>query len=58
MIDLQTRQVLGYSLCERMPNDLVKQAFLNAVSTCAVEKGVLFHSDAAASTPAKCSAKR
>ena len=45
VIDLQTRQVLGYSLCERMPDDLVKQAFLNAVSTRAVEKGVLFHSD-------------
>ena len=45
VIDLQTRQILGYSLCERMPDDLVKQAFLNAASTCAVEKGVLFHSD-------------
>jgi putative transposase len=45
VIDLQTRQVLGYSLCERMPDDLVKQAFLNAVSACAVEKGALFHSD-------------
>jgi putative transposase len=45
VIDLQTRQVLGYSLCERMPDDLVKQAFLNALSTSPVEKGVLFHSD-------------
>ena len=45
VIDLQTRQVLGYSLCERMPDDLVKQAFLNAVSACAVQKGTLFHSD-------------
>ena len=45
VIDLQTRQVLGYSLCERMPDDLVKQAFLNAVSACTAEKGMLFHSD-------------
>ena len=45
VIDLQTRQVLGYSLCQRMPDDLVKQAFLNALSACVVEKGVLFHSD-------------
>lgn len=45
VIDLLTRQVLGYSLCERMPDDLVKQAFLNAVSACTAEKGVLFHSD-------------
>jgi putative transposase len=45
VIDLLTRQVLGYSLCERMPDDLVKQAFLNAVSACTAQKGVLFHSD-------------
>lgn len=45
VIDLQTRQVLGYSLCERMPDALVKQAFFNALSASSVEKGVLFHSD-------------
>ncbi len=45
VIDLLTRQVLGYSLCDRMPDDLVKQAFLNIVSACTAEKGVLFHSD-------------
>lgn len=26
VIDLQTRQILGYSLCEGMPDDLVKQS--------------------------------
>jgi transposase InsO family protein len=45
VIDLQTRQILGYSLYERMPDDLVKQAFLNALSASPVEEGVLFHSD-------------
>lgn len=45
VIDLRTRQVLGYSLAERMPDDLVQQAFLNALSASPVEGGVLFHSD-------------
>jgi len=30
VLSLQTRQVLGYSLADRMPDDLVEQAFLNA----------------------------
>lgn len=45
VINLQTRQVLGYSLADRMPDDLVRQAFVNAWSTAPVERGVLFHSD-------------
>ncbi|YCH58811.1 IS3 family transposase [Xanthomonas albilineans] len=45
VIDLRTRQVLGYSLSERMPNALVQQAFLNAWSAAPVGAGVLFHSD-------------
>ena len=45
VIDLRTRQVLGYSLSERMPDDLVQQAFLNALSASPVRAGVLFHSD-------------
>ena len=45
VIDLRTRQVLGYSLSERMPDDLVQQAFLNAWSASPVAGGVLFHSD-------------
>ena len=45
VIDLRTRQVLGYSLSERMPDDLVQQAFLNAWSASPVEAGVVFHSD-------------
>lgn len=45
VIDLRTRQVLGYSLSERMPDDLVRQAFLNACSASPVGQGVLFHSD-------------
>ncbi len=45
VISLQTRQVLGYSLAERMPDDLVQQAFLNAWSAAPIERGVLFHSD-------------
>lgn len=45
VIDLRTRQVLGYSLSERMPDDLVQQAFLNAWSASPVGAGVLFHSD-------------
>lgn len=45
VIRLQTRQVLGYSLSERMPDDLVQQAFENAWSAAPVSEGVLFHSD-------------
>ena len=45
VIDLRTRQVLGYSLSERMPDDLVRQAFLNAWSASPVAPGVIFHSD-------------
>ena len=45
VIDLRTRQVLGYSLSERMPDDLVQQAFVNAWSASPVGPGVLFHSD-------------
>ncbi|MDR1075128.1 MAG: DDE-type integrase/transposase/recombinase, partial [Xanthomonadaceae bacterium] len=45
VIDLQTRQVLGYSLAERMPDDLVQQAFLNACCTSPAAIGTLFHSD-------------
>jgi transposase InsO family protein len=30
VLSVQTRQVLGYSLAERMPDDLVENAFLNA----------------------------
>lgn len=45
VISLQTRQVLGYSLAERMPDDLVQQAFENAWSLSPVSEGTLFHSD-------------
>lgn len=45
VIDLRTRQVLGYSLSERMPDEVVQQAFLNAWSATPVGAGVLFHSD-------------
>lgn len=45
VISLQTRQVLGYSLSDRMPDDLVQQAFLNAWASSPGEPGLLFHSD-------------
>jgi transposase InsO family protein len=45
VIDLRTRQVPGYSLSERMPDDLVQHAFLNACSASPVKAGGLFHSD-------------
>nr|WP_246432416.1 IS3 family transposase [Xanthomonas theicola] len=45
VIDLRTRQVLGYSLSERLPDTLVQQAFLNAWSVAPVGAGVLFHPD-------------
>jgi hypothetical protein len=58
VIGLLTRQVFGYSLCERMPDDLVKQAFLNTASACTAEKGMLSTPIAAVSTPAESSSKR
>lgn len=45
VISVQTRQVLGYSLADRMPDELVQQAFLNARSAAPADKGVRFHSD-------------
>jgi len=45
VISVQTRQVLGYSLADRMPDELVQQAFLNARSAAPADQGVLFHSD-------------
>ncbi len=45
VLSIQTRQVLGYSLAERMPDDLVEQAFLNAWQRSPTAHGVLFHSD-------------
>ncbi len=45
VLSVQTRQVLGYSLAERMPDDLVEQAFLNAWHRAPARHGVLFHSD-------------
>lgn len=45
VISLQTRQVLGYSLSQRMPDDLVLQAFCNAWSAAPTDAGLLFHSD-------------
>ena len=41
VIDLRTRQVLGYSLSERMSDDRVRQAFLNAWSASPVPPGVV-----------------
>lgn len=45
VISLQTRQVLGYSLADRMPDELVLNAFENACSACPAKAGLLFHSD-------------
>ena len=45
VLSIQTRQVLGYSLSDRMPDDLVEQAFLNAWHRSPGERSVLFHSD-------------
>jgi transposase InsO family protein len=45
VISLQTRQVLGYSLSDRMPDELVQQALLNAWSGSPSAPGMLFHSD-------------
>lgn len=45
VISLKTRQVLGYSLADRMPEELVQQAFLNAWAASAQKPGIVFHSD-------------
>lgn len=45
VIALGTRQVLGYSLSDSMPDDLVQSAFYNAYSAQPVDAGVIFHSD-------------
>ncbi len=45
VLSIQTRQILGYSLSDRMPDDLVENAFLNAWSACSGPGGVFFHSD-------------
>lgn len=45
VINLQTRQVLGYSLADRMPDELVVKAFENAWTAQPAEAGLLFHSD-------------
>ncbi|WP_421567015.1 DDE-type integrase/transposase/recombinase [Stenotrophomonas sp. PD6] len=43
VISLQTRHVLRYSLSDRMPDDLVQQAFLNARAASLGQPGLLFH---------------
>jgi len=45
VLSVQTRQVLGYSLAERMPDGLVEKAFLNAWHREPAGRGVMFHSD-------------
>lgn len=45
VLSIQTRQVLGYSLSDRMPEGLVQQAFMNAWTKTPVDQGVIFHSD-------------
>ena len=45
IIALQTRQVLGYSLSERMPDELVLNALRNACHLATPTSGTLFHSD-------------
>ncbi len=45
VIELRSRRVLGYSLADRMPDDLVRQAVVNALAIAPVEPGTLFHSD-------------
>lgn len=45
VINLQTRQVLGYSLADRMPDELVVNAFENAWAAQPAAPGLLFHSD-------------
>lgn len=45
VLSIQTRQVLGYSLSDRMPDDLVEQVFLNAWHRSPREPGLMFYSD-------------
>lgn len=45
VLSIQTRQVLGYSLSDRTPDDLVEHAFLNAWQRSPGPQGVLLHSD-------------
>lgn len=45
VLSIQTRQVLGYSLSDRMPDSLVESALLNAWNACPGPTGVVFHSD-------------
>jgi len=45
IIALQTRQVLGYSLSDRMPDELVLNALRNACHLDAPAPGTVFHSD-------------
>ncbi|MHB1672216.1 MAG: IS3 family transposase, partial [Acidiferrobacter sp.] len=45
IIALQTRQVLGYSLSDRMPDELVLNALRNACHLQTPPSGTVFHSD-------------
>ncbi|QII28964.1 IS3 family transposase [Stenotrophomonas maltophilia] len=45
VISVQTRQVLGYSVSERMTEDLVVKAFANAWALHPQRPGLIFHSD-------------
>ena len=45
ILALKTRQVLGYSLSDRMPDELVLNALRNACRITAPAPGTLFHSD-------------
>lgn len=45
VLSIQTRQVLGYSFADRMPDELVERAFINAWNACLGACGVIFHSD-------------
>lgn len=53
IIALQTGQVLGYNLSDRMPDDLVLNALRNACRLEAPAAGTPFILTAAASTPAR-----
>ena len=45
VLSIQTRQVLGYSLSDRMPDDLVEQPSCSSLAAVIQGQGVLFHSD-------------
>lgn len=46
VLSILIRQILGYSLRDCKPDDLVEPAFLNAWQrSCPPRRGVLFHSD-------------